>query len=112
MTKTFVGETVIDLVRDAMAIHGSYGLINDYKISQLWRDSTSHLRSRSVTDMQKTIAQLFCWELFDQEQLLRDGEVRKPAIRRDTMAYGDAIAFSKSTVGIITLISRRVLIWS
>lgn len=56
LTKTFVGETVIDLVRDAMAIHGSYGLINDYKISQLWRDSIIAPQIEGVTDMQKTIA--------------------------------------------------------
>ena len=39
-----------------MAIHGSYGLINDYKIAQLWRDSIVAPQVEGVTDMQKTIA--------------------------------------------------------
>lgn len=56
MTKTFVGETVVDVVKDAMAIHGSYGLINDYKIAQLWRDCIVAPQIEGVTDVQKTIA--------------------------------------------------------
>lgn len=56
LTKTFVAETVIDVVKDAMAIHGSYGLINDYKIAQLWRDAIIAPQIEGVTDVQKTIA--------------------------------------------------------
>jgi len=38
MAKIFVTETAVDLARIAMGIHGSYGLMQDYKISQIWRD--------------------------------------------------------------------------
>jgi alkylation response protein AidB-like acyl-CoA dehydrogenase len=38
MAKIFVTETAVDLARIAMGIHGSYGLIQEYKISQIWRD--------------------------------------------------------------------------
>lgn len=56
LTKVFVGETVVDVMRNAMAIHGSYGLINDYKITQLWRDAIIAPQIEGVTDVQKTIA--------------------------------------------------------
>ena len=38
MAKIFVTETSVDLARIAMGIHGSYGLMQEYKISQIWRD--------------------------------------------------------------------------
>jgi alkylation response protein AidB-like acyl-CoA dehydrogenase len=38
MAKIFVTETAVDLARIAMGIHGSYGLMQEYKISQIWRD--------------------------------------------------------------------------
>ncbi len=56
LTKTFVGETVIEVAQNAMAVHGSYGLINDYKIAQLWRDAIVAPQIEGVSDMQKMIA--------------------------------------------------------
>ena len=38
MAKIFVTETAVDLARIAMSVHGSYGLMQDYKVSQIWRD--------------------------------------------------------------------------
>jgi alkylation response protein AidB-like acyl-CoA dehydrogenase len=38
MAKIFVTEAAVDLARIAMGIHGSYGLMQEYKISQIWRD--------------------------------------------------------------------------
>lgn len=38
MAKIFVTETAVDLARIAMGIHGSYGLMQEYKVSQIWRD--------------------------------------------------------------------------
>jgi alkylation response protein AidB-like acyl-CoA dehydrogenase len=38
MAKIFVTETAVDLARIAMGVHGSYGLMQEYKISQIWRD--------------------------------------------------------------------------
>lgn len=53
--KTFVCETGVDVVRLAMAVHGSYGLTSDYKIQRLWRDSIIGPQIEGVTDMQKVI---------------------------------------------------------
>lgn len=39
LTKIFVTESAVDLCRMAMSIHGSYGLMKDYKISRIWNDA-------------------------------------------------------------------------
>lgn len=36
--KIFITETAIDVARIALNIHGSYGLMEDYKISRVWKD--------------------------------------------------------------------------
>lgn len=38
LSKVFVAETAIDIARIAMGIHGSYGVMRDYKIARLWGD--------------------------------------------------------------------------
>ena len=38
LTKVFVAETAIDIARISMGVHGSYGLMKDYKICRLWGD--------------------------------------------------------------------------
>lgn len=38
LTKVFVAETAIDITRISMQIHGSYGVMRDYKIARLWDD--------------------------------------------------------------------------
>lgn len=38
LTKMFVTESAIDLCRMAMSVHGSYGLMKDYKIARIWGD--------------------------------------------------------------------------
>ncbi len=38
LTKVFVVENAIDVARISMGIHGSYGVTNDYEISQVWRN--------------------------------------------------------------------------
>lgn len=38
-TKVLIAETAIDIARISMGIHGSYGLMTDYKISRLWGNS-------------------------------------------------------------------------
>ncbi len=37
-TKIFVTETAVDVARISMGIHGSYGVMEDYRISRLWKD--------------------------------------------------------------------------
>ena len=38
LTKAFVTEAGVDVSRLAMGIHGSYGLMDDYKVSTIHRD--------------------------------------------------------------------------
>jgi len=38
MTKIFVTEEAVELAKIAMNVHGSYGLMQDYKMSQIWKD--------------------------------------------------------------------------
>jgi len=37
MTKNYVSQTTVDVVRESMEIHASYGLVKDYDIERLWR---------------------------------------------------------------------------
>ncbi len=55
LTKTFVCETAVEVTRLAMDIHGSYGLMNDYKVSRMWRDVIIGPQIEGVADMQKMI---------------------------------------------------------
>lgn len=55
LTKTFVCESAVDAAREAMAIHGSYGLTTDYKVERFWRDSIMGPQVEGVSDMQKLI---------------------------------------------------------
>lgn len=38
LCKVFVAEAAVDLARIAINIHGSYGVMQDYKIARLWGD--------------------------------------------------------------------------
>lgn len=55
LTKTFVCDTMADVARISMDIHGSYGLMNDYKISRIYRDAIMGPQIEGVADMQKMI---------------------------------------------------------
>jgi len=55
LTKTFVCESMVDVAREAMAVHGSYGLTADYKVERIWRDSIMGPQVEGVSDMQKMI---------------------------------------------------------
>lgn len=55
LTKTFVCETMVDVARISMDIHGSYGLMNDYKIARIYKDSIIGPQIEGVADMQKMI---------------------------------------------------------
>lgn len=39
LTKVFVGEASMDVVREALQAHGSYGVIEDYRIEMIYRDA-------------------------------------------------------------------------
>lgn len=55
LTKTVVCENSADVARIALDIHGSYGTMEDYKISRLYRDAVMGPQIEGVTDMQKMI---------------------------------------------------------
>lgn len=55
ITKIYVTATGVETARLALDIHGSYGLMNDYIVSQLWRDSIIGPQIEGVEDMQKLI---------------------------------------------------------
>ncbi len=55
LTKTFVCETFADAARIAVDVHGSYGLMADYKVSRLYRDAIMGPQVEGVADMQKMI---------------------------------------------------------
>lgn len=55
LTKDFICEEMINIAKLTMNIHGSYGLMKDYKVEHLWRDSIMGLQIEGVSDMQKEI---------------------------------------------------------
>lgn len=55
LTKTYVCDTFVDAARTAIDVHGSYGLMNDYKVTRLYRDAILGPQVEGVADMQKMI---------------------------------------------------------
>ncbi|WP_054694107.1 acyl-CoA dehydrogenase family protein [Syntrophomonas palmitatica] len=55
LTKTFVCDTMVDVARISIDIHGSYGLMNDYKIAKIYKDAIIGPEIEGVADMQKLI---------------------------------------------------------
>ena len=55
LTKTFVCDTMCDVARISMDIHGSYGLMNDYKIARIYKDAIIGPQIEGVADMQRMI---------------------------------------------------------
>lgn len=55
LTKTYVCETFVEAARIAIDVHGSYGLMNDYKVTRLYRDAILGPQVEGVADMQKMI---------------------------------------------------------
>jgi len=55
LTKSFVCENAVDVTRVAVDIHGSYGVMSDYKVQSLYRDAIIGPQIEGVGDMQKMI---------------------------------------------------------
>lgn len=55
LTKAYAGDTVVDAARIAMDVHGSYGLMKDYKIERILRDALIGPQIEGVSDMQRMI---------------------------------------------------------
>lgn len=56
IAKSFVADAYVDAARIALGVHGSYGLMADYKVSTLYRDAITGPQVEGVSDMQKIIA--------------------------------------------------------
>ncbi|HZK43705.1 MAG TPA: acyl-CoA dehydrogenase family protein [Syntrophomonadaceae bacterium] len=55
LAKDFVCDQIVDISKLAVSVHGSYGLMADYKVERLWRDSIMGLQIEGVSSMQKMI---------------------------------------------------------
>jgi alkylation response protein AidB-like acyl-CoA dehydrogenase len=55
LTKLFVTEASMDVVRDAMQIHGSYGIMKGYRVEVLYRDAIIGELVEGVKDLQRMI---------------------------------------------------------
>lgn len=54
-TKSYVTDASVDVARTALNIHGSYGLMKDYKIERIYRDVIIGPQIEGVNNMQKII---------------------------------------------------------
>lgn len=54
-TKIFVCDLCVDIVRTAMEVHGSYGLMEDYRVAKAWREVIIGGIVEGVPNVQKTI---------------------------------------------------------
>jgi len=55
MAKCFCGECAVDITRLAMNIHGSYGLMKDYKVERLYREAIMPPQIEGVPHIQEII---------------------------------------------------------
>lgn len=55
LVKSYLGDNAVQAARIALEIHGSYGLMEDYKISRIYRDAILGSQIEGVSDMQKLI---------------------------------------------------------
>ncbi len=55
LTKAFVTEAAVDVSRLAMAVHGSYGVMEDYAVSRIYRDMIIGEQVEGVMDLQRII---------------------------------------------------------
>jgi len=55
LTKTFVCEAAWMASKIAIDIHGSYGLMEDYRVAQIYRDAIAGPIVEGVSDMKKII---------------------------------------------------------
>ena len=55
LTKTFVTETAQEVARLAVSVHGSYGVMKDYNVERIYRDSIIGAIIEAVNDVQRLI---------------------------------------------------------
>jgi alkylation response protein AidB-like acyl-CoA dehydrogenase len=55
MAKLYASEACMDIVQDALRIHGGHGYINDYAIERLYREVPLYVLGEGTNDMQKLL---------------------------------------------------------
>jgi alkylation response protein AidB-like acyl-CoA dehydrogenase len=55
MTKEYVAETLVDVAREAVQAHGSYGVMRDFKVEMIYRDSIICEIIEGTKDLQRRI---------------------------------------------------------
>jgi alkylation response protein AidB-like acyl-CoA dehydrogenase len=55
LVKSYLGDNAVQAARIALEIHGSYGLMEDYKVSRIYKDAILGSQIEGVSDMQKLI---------------------------------------------------------
>jgi alkylation response protein AidB-like acyl-CoA dehydrogenase len=55
LTKLMVGELSMDVCREALQAHGSYGVIRDYRVEMLYRDAILGEVVEGSKDLQQAI---------------------------------------------------------
>jgi len=55
LTKSFVTEAAVDVSRLAVAVHGSYGVMQDYAVERIYRDMIIGEQVEGVADLQRVI---------------------------------------------------------
>jgi alkylation response protein AidB-like acyl-CoA dehydrogenase len=55
LTKSFVTEAAVDVSRLAIAVHGSYGVMQDYAVERIYRDMIIGEQVEGVADLQRVI---------------------------------------------------------
>jgi alkylation response protein AidB-like acyl-CoA dehydrogenase len=53
LTKLFVTDTAMDVVRKAVAVHGSYGVMDEFKVERLYRDVVIGEQIEGANDLQR-----------------------------------------------------------
>lgn len=55
ITKLFISQTTVDVVRSAMQIHGPYGICKQYKIERLFRDGKMYELLEGTSEIQREL---------------------------------------------------------
>jgi alkylation response protein AidB-like acyl-CoA dehydrogenase len=55
LTKMFVTNTAVEVARSAINIHGSYGLMENYKVSRIWRDAIFGPQTEGTNALLKSV---------------------------------------------------------
>lgn len=55
MTKEYVAEALVDIAREAVQVHGSYGVMRDFKVEMIYRDSIICEIIEGTKDLQRRI---------------------------------------------------------